>query len=108
MSETTSKPHFRLVKPVVDIFSADEVIQLWANMPGVTADQIEVTLDQNMLTLHGNDVRRNYRYERVFRLTAPIDRDGISAEIKEGVLRVKMPLLAKEKPVTHQIAVTTA
>ncbi|MBW2016139.1 MAG: Hsp20/alpha crystallin family protein [Deltaproteobacteria bacterium] len=90
--------------PAVDIFETDNEITLLADMPGVKAEDLNIDLRENVLTLDGDvktpegenevDVIREYRtgkYHRQFSLSQVIDQSKIEAELKDGVLRLKLP-----------------
>ncbi len=104
--------------PEVDIFETEREITLLADMPGVTADDLAIDLRENVLTLDGEvkppetetevDVLREYRtgkYYRQFNLSEVIDQAKIDAELKDGVLRLKLPKVEAAKP--RQITVKT-
>jgi HSP20 family protein len=90
--------------PRADIYETDEDVFVIVDMPGVDGDSIDITLEKNILTIVGNSnferpegyslVFAEYEvgdYERSFRLTDQIDRDGIEAVHKDGVLRLVLP-----------------
>ena len=97
--------------PAVDIFETDKEITLLADMPGVQADDLNIDLRENVLTLEGNvqppegtdetDVIREYRtgkYYRQFTLSQVIDQPKIDAELKDGVLRLRLPKVEAATP----------
>ena len=105
--------------PAVDIFETDKEITLLADMPGVKAQDLNIDLHENQLTLDGEvqpleadsevDVIREYRtgkYYRQFTLSQVIDQAGIKAEMKDGVLRLTLPLVQAAQP--RKIAVKAA
>jgi HSP20 family protein len=94
----------RVFAPAVDILETHDDILILADMPGVNQDNIEVTLEKNILTLRGtvqSHAPQGYDldyaeyeggdYERTFTLTEDIERDKIEASIKDGVLQVRLP-----------------
>jgi HSP20 family protein len=102
--------------PLVDIVETDQALLLIADMPGVDQSGVDVNIEKNILTMRGtvgNEVPKGYKlsyeeygigdYERSFTLPNEIDRDGIQATIKDGVLRVTLPkakqAVAKKVPV---------
>jgi len=98
--------------PAVDIFETDKEITLLADMPGVKAEDLNIDLNDNVLTLDGDvtapenaaevDVIREYRtgkYYRQFSLSQVIDQEKIKAEVKDGVLRLT---LSKVKAATQR------
>jgi HSP20 family protein len=97
--------------PLVDIFETDQEITLLADMPGVKAKDLSIDLHEDVLTLAGGvdapeakdevDLNREYRtgkYYRQFTLSEVIDQAKIEAELKEGVLRLKLPKVERAKP----------
>jgi HSP20 family molecular chaperone IbpA len=97
--------------PAVDIFETDREITLLADMPGVKAGDLDIDLDKNVLTLDGAvksperndevDVLREYRtgrYYRQFTLSQVIDQGKIGAELKDGVLRLRLPKIEAATP----------
>jgi HSP20 family molecular chaperone IbpA len=98
-------------KPPVDIFETDTEIVLLADLPGVQAKDLDVDLRESILTLTGTvdspegpeelDVLKEYltgKYFRQFTLSEAIDQSKIDAELKDGVLRLTLPKVAKQAP----------
>jgi HSP20 family molecular chaperone IbpA len=90
--------------PRTDIFETDDGLVLLADMPGVSADGADVTLERNVLTIRGRTqdhapqgfsaVYREYEpgdYERVFTLSEDVAAERIEASVKNGVLRLFLP-----------------
>ena len=97
--------------PAVDIFETDKEITVLADMPGVKAGDLNIDLRENVLTLNGEvqapegademDVIREYRtgkYYRQFTLSEMIDQAKIDANLKDGVLRLRLPKVEAAKP----------
>ena len=97
--------------PAVDIFETEKEITLLADMPGVKAANVKIDLHENVLTLDGDvkppegagegDIIREYntgKYYRQFTLSQVIDQAKIDAELKEGVLRLRLPKIAAATP----------
>jgi len=98
------------VAPNVNIFETPEGYVLQAEMPGVSKDGLEITVEGTEITIVG---RRNpetatgetlFRerhaadYRRVFELDPAIDTAKVSAKIKQGVLTVTLPKSERVKP----------
>ena len=90
--------------PAADIYETEDALFLSLEMPGVSPDAVNIMLDQRVLTISGRSrssapegyslTHHEYRdgdYERAFTLSGEIDSDKIEAELKEGVLRLKLP-----------------
>ncbi len=103
--------------PPVDIIEQKEYIILLADMPGVDAKSVQITLDKDLLTIHGNAEREEHKdsrlvvseygfgdYERTFTISNEIDRDNIKASMKDGVMRLTLPKAATAK--TRKIPVS--
>jgi len=97
--------------PAVDIFENEKDITLLADMPGVKAEGLNIDIREDTLTLDGDvqspegadedDILREYRtgkYYRQFTLSQVIDQGKIGAELKEGVLRLKLPKVEAATP----------
>lgn len=109
MSDSLGSNGFR-----VDIREKDNAYLLEAELPGVAEDNINLTVDGDVLTISADissetkDERQNYYYserrtghvERSFNLEG-IDQDAITANCKNGILYVDLP---KQKPVPEKTA----
>lgn len=97
--------------PYTDIFETPDALTLVMDMPGVGRDQVEVTLDQDRLRVDGKLSHAPYEglrplyteynvghFTRTFTLSRRIDRAGISAEMQDGVLTLKLPVAEESKP----------
>lgn len=98
----------RIVKPRVDIVEQADGVALYADMPGVAADAIDITLEKHVLTIHGKSASGRLVYQRAFTLSQAIDRDRISAAIQDGVLTLALPKAAETTPTSRRIVVKTA
>lgn len=99
------------MRPAVDIFEDDTGITLQADMPGVSRERLEVHVDSDSLTVEGRidvpvpegmearyaDVHAT-RYQRSFTLSSELDREHIEANLKDGVLTIRIPKPAERKP----------
>jgi HSP20 family molecular chaperone IbpA len=103
-SETERTRERICLVPRADIYETDENISVTLDMPGVSEESIDITLEKNVLTINGYsdiDVPEGYSlamaeyeigdYERSFRLTDRIDQDGIEAVYTDGVLHLTLP-----------------
>jgi HSP20 family protein len=106
--------------PAVDIYEQEGNIVLKAELPGVDPKDVDVRVENNVLTLRGerqfdNEVKReNYHrversygtFTRSFTLPNVVDTGNIKAEYKDGVLRMTLPKREEAKPRQIQINVT--
>ena len=98
--------------PKVDIYEESDHIVLTAELPGVDKKDIEVDVKNGVLTLKGerlvdNEVNeKNYhrkersfgRFERSFKLQGDVDTAKITADYKDGILKVSIPNPEETKP----------
>ena len=119
---TNSKPaesNQRPVSPAVDIFEDAGGITLLADMPGVSKELLDVKLDGDNLSVEGRveldapaEMRALWaevnvpRFRRTFTLSRELDAGRIEANLKDGVLTLRVPKLAHAQP--RRIEVTAA
>jgi len=97
--------------PQVDIFETPDELRVLADMPGVPPDGVNVHLEGDELTIEGHVRPDEYEglkplhveygvggYFRRFTLGETIDRDGIKAEMRNGVLALRLPKVEQAKP----------
>ena len=101
--------------PEVNIFETPDGYVLEGEMPGVNKEGLEITLEDNTLTIvgHRNDasfdgspVYRESRaggFRRVFELDPAIDTSKISAKMEQGILKLHLPKAEKVKPRKIQV-----
>ena len=105
---TVAKPIYTRVRPRVDIVERENALMLMADMPGVSAETLDITLEQNQLTIHGNADAIERSYQLAFTLSKDIDRDLIEASVEHGVLTLTLPKIAEATPAVRQIEVKAA
>lgn len=99
-----------LVTPIVDLCEMDDGFELTAALPGVDESKVDITVEGNVLTIRGasaqdshegfNLLYREYEprtYEWSFNLAEPVDRDRITADMKNGLLHLVVPKSEKAK-----------
>ena len=102
--------------PPVDIYESDEEIVVAADMPGADEKSVDVTLENDVLTIEGRATAappEGYRaagsefglgaYRRSFSISEAVDKAGIKATVKAGVLRLVLPKAEPAK--TRKIAI---
>jgi HSP20 family molecular chaperone IbpA len=97
-----------VMRPPVDIYEDTDGITLQVDMPGVSRERLELRVDGNSLIIEGNaqfalagnmealyaDVRANH-YRRTFALSRELETEKIDANLKDGVLTVRIPKRAE-------------
>ena len=98
------------VAPQVNIFETNEGYVLEAEMPGVNKEGLEITLENNELTIVGRRQNESMSgqplfrerhaadYRRVFELDPAVEGSRISARMEQGVLTLALPKSEKLKP----------
>lgn len=105
----------RLFVPPTDIRETNDSIVVTADMPGVKPDGVDVTLEDNVLTIHGSVAEDHLRqdradyaeyevgdYQRSFSVSSEIDQEKIEARMNNGVLTLT---LLKTQPSQRRIEV---
>lgn len=107
----------RAAMPAVDVFEDETGITLLADMPGVPRDELELHVEGDSLLIEGrvqpqtpNGLEAIYaelrvpRYRRSFTLSRELDTSKIDANLKDGVLTLRIPKQAHAQP--RRIAVS--
>ena len=101
----------RYYVPYTDIYETESGLTLVMEMPGVEKDNIDVKIDEDVLSIEGRidfssysemkPVHTEYNvghFSRRFSLSSKIDQDKISADIHDGVLTLSLPKAEEAKP----------
>ena len=102
--------------PAVDVRESDDAFVFTAELPGISKDAVEITVEDSILTLHGErpfneqDKEKNYRrieraygsFTRSFTLPSAVEAEKIDASFADGLLTVTVPKaeLAKARKIT--------
>ncbi|MBX9626350.1 MAG: Hsp20/alpha crystallin family protein [Gemmataceae bacterium] len=98
------------VAPRVDILETEHEFLLLADLPGVTADGVDIRFENGELTVHGKRPAANAgkdeavrehpgtNFSRVFGVSETVAADKIEADLKHGVLTVRLPKVEAVKP----------
>ena len=96
--------------PRIDIWETDEELILYADMPGVTAPDLDIQFENRELRIHGRVAPRHERinflygeygigdFYRSFTIGETIDDGKITAELSQGVLTLHLPKTEAVKP----------
>ena len=105
------------LKPSVDLSETEKTVELRMDIPGVKPADIDVQINNNLLTIHGERKeekeekgktyhrveRRAGQFSRTFALPCAVAEDEIVAEYKDGILTVTLP--KTEEAQAHKIKV---
>src|SRR5258706_11457261 len=98
--------------PAVDVYEDEHNVTLKIEVPGIDEKDIDVRIENNTLTVHGErkiekeEKEENYRrverqyggFTRTFNLPTTVDAEKVSANYDKGVLKISLPKKAEAKP----------
>ena len=98
--------------PPVDVYEDEHNVTLKIEVPGIDEKDIDVRIENNTLTVHGErkfekeEKEENYRrverqygsFTRTFNLPSTVDHDNVQADYDKGVLKIKLEKKAEAKP----------
>jgi HSP20 family molecular chaperone IbpA len=96
----------RVFQPRVDVYENADELLLLADMPGASAESVNIRYEDELLTLQAQRTAAdgpNLRFQRAFQVPDSVDPEQISAELKQGVLHVHLRKTAKAKPRSIEI-----
>ncbi|HMB52868.1 MAG TPA: Hsp20/alpha crystallin family protein [Thermoanaerobaculia bacterium] len=110
--EASQEVSNRSWSPAVDIRETEEAFLVHAELPGLSKDDVEITLENNILKLTGerrfekdveekeyHRIERAYgAFTRAFSLPSRVDSNGVSASFADGVLTITVPKVEEAKP----------
>jgi HSP20 family protein len=111
-----------LLAPRMDVIETEKAYEITAELPGLEEKDVEVTVEDNVLTLRGEKkaeceekddrrhvVERSYgAFARSLVLPDGVSADAIDAHMEKGVLKVTIPKPVKPEPKPQKIAVKSA
>jgi HSP20 family protein len=106
--------------PALDVEETEDAFTIHVELPGVAADDVDVSLEENVLTVSGERrfyddreadgfrrIERSFgRFHRAIRLPDRVDTTGVRASQRDGVLTITAPKAEEAKP--RRIAVEAA
>lgn len=113
------RQRFGGMMPKVDVSESEREIQIVAELPGLKQEDVELSVENDLLTLRGETsssrdekdkqyhlTERSYgRFERSFRLPETVDREKISASFDNGLLTVTLPKSERAQPKAKRIEI---
>ena len=108
--------------PAVDVYEDEHQVTLKIEVPGIDEKDIDVRIENNTLTVHGErkiekeEKEENYRrverqygsFTRTFTLPLTVDSEKVSATYDKGVLKIALPKKAEAKPKQIKVNVRPA
>lgn len=109
--ETAAEREKNTYLPAVDVLERERQILLLAEMPGVDEKSIDLTIEEDVLTIRGASLDHRIdgydvlyaefepcAFERSFRISSDIEREKIEAVCKNGILTVTLPKAQRAQP----------
>jgi len=107
--------------PAVDVYEDEHKVTLKIEVPGIDEKDIDVRVENNTLTVHGErkiekeEKEENYRrverqygsFTRNFTLPQTVDTENVSATYDKGVLKITLPKKAEAKPKQIKVNVSS-
>lgn len=98
--------------PAINVWTGEEGVVLTAELPGVTAEEIDISVVGDTVTVAGTrrppELQANERYHRrergfgrfsrTFQLPCQVDADAVEAVFERGVLNISLPRAEEDKP----------
>lgn len=98
--------------PAVDVYEDEHSVNLKIEVPGIDEKDIDVRIENNVLTVHGerkfekDEKEENFRrverqygsFTRTFTLPSSVDSEKVSANYDKGILKITLPKKAEAKP----------
>ena len=98
--------------PAMNVWTDENSAVVTAELPGVSIDDIDISVEKDALTVRGNRrpeetgeeatyhrrERRHGDFQRAFRLSFQVDPNKVEAELKNGVLSIFLPRAVADKP----------
>jgi HSP20 family protein len=101
----------RAYMPTADIYETEDALTVVLEMPGVSKDNVDVSVENGVLTVEGRIDFQRYEglqpvygeynvgpYRRSFRISSQVDQNKITAEMRDGVITLALPKAEEAKP----------
>jgi HSP20 family protein len=102
--------------PRIALYDAGSELHLRAEVPGISEKDLDITVEQSSLTIRGErsaeapegysvhrQERGSRRFARSFTLPCRVDAERATADLKNGILEMKLPKVAEERPRQIQV-----
>lgn len=107
----------RIFLPMTDIYETQDALVVVLEMPGVEKSNVSINVEDGALKVEGRLELGKYQglvplyteynighYSRSFQLSSKIDQSKIAAEMKDGVILLKLPKIEEAKPRTITVS----
>jgi len=106
----SERPRTRVLRLPLDVYSTPEEIVITASLPGLTAEEVDITIEGDTLTIRGDlrpplenvdylmQERAHGSFARTLTLNVPINTNEAEATFENGVLTLTLPKAEETKP----------
>lgn len=110
MDNAIERGERKVMVPAVRIMEDESEVIAWVEMPGVSREGLEIKIDGSTLMIEGkrSDAvpsgkfllreRRSSDYRKAFTIDESIDREGVAADLEDGVLTLRLKVKEAAKP----------
>jgi HSP20 family protein len=112
-------PHQGSAYPKVNVYEYDDKVSVVAEIPGLTKSQINVEVEEDVLTISGDKhsvlddskatvLRRELKhssFKRSFTLGEKLDGDKVNANFKDGILSISIPKIEPKIPKVNKVSI---
>jgi len=101
VNENAQRERGGAISPRVDVLETENEYLVLADMPGTKPEDVDVRFEQGELSVHGrrtNNKDEFTTYHRTFAVADTVAADKISADLKAGVLTIRLPKVEAVKP----------
>jgi len=110
-----------VTSPAVDVLTRNDDLVIRAEMPGIAPEDIDISITDDMLSLHGERhaeeevSEEEYlmhettwgSFDRTMRLPAGTEIDSITADFHDGILEITVPKVAEKAARTRKVQITS-
>ncbi len=111
--EMANDTNYSFTQPLTNILSLEKTIEIQMAVPGLTKEDLTITIDKNQLTVTAEKVipdanfkQREFKFgtfKKTFNLSDSVNQDTISASTENGVLKITLEKLAEAQKKTVAI-----
>jgi len=116
-SEVKDEDYKPVWRPRMEVIEGENDYRLLADLPGLDKDEVEITIEKNVLSISGERVKQEAgdgesihmnervygKFSRSFNLRDTVNTDNVQASFKNGVLSITLPKVEAAKPTKVEI-----
>ena len=119
IKKNTDRERKQYFLPAVDIRNTDDAVVIYAEVPGIAKDNINIQVENNVLTISAEATEEKLkgyqtviserlprRFKRTFHLSDAVNQDKIDAQLNNGLLVLTLPKAESAKPKKIKVQVS--